>query len=172
MHSTARRVLASTALAAGLLPVALAGPAHAETTTVHEKGLLIECTGTWRQQPVHVSVYENRTYVNELVVAIGAEDQEVLLVENPEERMVTRGEVHESGLLGGRKFALAGPVVRDGDVVEVHEEFVDDGQHVVVDGVHKPLAADLELTWRKRDAVLDCSNAFRFDLDVSRTPVQ
>lgn len=171
MRSSTRRALATLAIA-GTLPLSTATAAHAETTTVHEKGLLIECTGTWEDQPVHVSVYENRAYVNELVIAIGDEDDEVFLVENPEDRMVTRGEVHESGRLDGRKFALAGPVVRDGDVVEVHEEFVDDGQQVVVDGVHKPLAADLELTWRKRDAVLDCSNAFRFDLQVSRTPVE
>lgn len=146
-------------------------PTEPTSETVQEKGLLIECAGTWRDQPVHLSVYENRTYAHELLIAIGAEDQEVFLVENPEQRMVRRGEVHESGRLDGRRFALAGTVVRDGEVVEVHEEFEDDGKTVTVDGVHKPLAADLVLTWKKQNAELDCDNAFRYDLTVTKTPI-
>ncbi len=170
MRSTT--ALATLAIATGLPLTTTAAPAHAETSTHREKGVLVECAGTWRTRPVTVSVYENRTYGNEVLVAIGAEDQEAFWISQPEGRLVRRGEMQQGGELSGRKVVLAGTVVRDGDPVEVHDEFDDAGQHVVVDGVHKPLAADLVLTWRKRNAVLDCSSAFRFDLTVTKTDIE
>lgn len=170
MRSTT--ALATLAIATGLPLAAAAAQAHAETTSEREKGVLVECAGTWRTRPVTVSVYEHRTYGNEVLVAIGAEDQEDFWISQPDGRLVRRGELQQEGTLGGRKVVLAGTVVRDGDPVEVHDEFDDAGQHVVVDGVHKPLAADLVLTWRKRNAVLDCSNAFRFDLTVTKTDIE
>ena len=72
MRSTT--ALATLAIATGLPLAAAAAPAHAETTTEREKGVLVECAGTWRTRPVTVSVYEHRTYGNEVLVAIGAED--------------------------------------------------------------------------------------------------
>lgn len=146
-------------------------PTEPTSETTQEKGVLIECAGTWRDQPVTVSVYENRTYGNELLVAVGAEDAESFWITNPEGRMVRRGELQQEGRMDGRRVVLAGQVVRDGEPVEVHEEREDAGQHIVVDGVHKPLAADLVLTWKKRNADLDCDNAFRYDLTVTKTPI-
>lgn len=146
-------------------------PTEPTSETTQEKGVLIECAGTWRDQPVTVSVYENRTYGNELLVAVGAEDAESFWITNPGGRMVRRGELQQEGRMDGRRVVLAGQVVRDGEPVEVHEEREDAGQHIVVDGVHKPLAADLVLTWKKRNADLDCDNAFRYDLTVTKTPI-
>lgn len=174
MRTTTRHALAiaSTLTTLGGLALATATAAHAETTTTTEKGVLVECTGTWRDRPVVVSVYENRTYGNEVLVAVGAEDQEAFSVTHPDGRLVRRGAIQQEGRLDGRRFALAGPVARDGDPVEVHEEFEDDNMVITVDGVHKPLAADLVLTWRKRNAVLECSNAFRYDLVVTKTDIE
>lgn len=146
-------------------------PTEPSSETTQEKGVLIECAGSWKGQPVFVSVYENRSFGNELVVAVGAEDQESFWIINPEGRMVRRGEIQQEGRMDGKRVVLAGTVVRDGEVVTVHEEREDAGQHIVVDGVHKPLAADLVLTWKKRNAVLDCENAFRYDLTVTTTPI-
>ena len=148
-----------------------AQPTEPTSETTQEKGVLIECAGTWKGQPAMVSVYENRTYGNELVVAVGAEDSESFWITHPEGRMVRRGEVQQEGRMDGKRVVLAGRVVRDGEPVEVHEEREDAGQHIVVDGVHKPLAADLVLTWKKRNAELDCDNAFRYDLTVTKTPI-
>ena len=139
--------------------------------TTQEKGVLLECAGSWKDQPVFVSVYENRTFGNELVVAVGAEDQESFWITNPEGRMVRRGEIQQEGRMDGKLVVLAGRVTRDGEPVEVHEEREDAGQHIVVDGIHKPLDADLVLTWKKRNADLDCDNAFRYDLTVTKTPI-
>lgn len=146
-------------------------PTEPTSETTQEKGVLIECAGTWKGLPATVSVYENRTYGNELVVAIGAEDSESFWITHPEGRMVRRGEVQQEGRMDGKLVVLAGRVVRDGEPVEVHEEREDAGQHIVVDGIHKPLAADLVLTWKKRNADLDCDNAFRYDLTVTKTPI-
>ncbi|MGV3563026.1 MAG: hypothetical protein ACO1ON_07055 [Nocardioides sp.] len=146
-------------------------PTEPTSETTQEKGVLIECAGTWKGQPAMVSVYENRTYGNELVVAVGAEDAESFWITDPEGRMVRRGELQQEGRMDGKRVVLAGRVVRDGEPVEVHEEREDAGQHIVVDGVHKPLAADLVLTWKKRNADLDCDNAFRYDLTVTKTPI-
>jgi hypothetical protein len=146
-------------------------PTEPTSETTQEKGVLIECAGTWKGQPAMVSVYENRTYGNELVVAVGAEDSESFWITYPEGRMVRRGEIQQEGRMEGKRVVLAGRVVRDGEPVEVHEEREDAGQHIVVDGVHEPLAADLVLTWKKRNADLDCDNAFRYDLTVTKTPI-
>lgn len=179
MRRTTRHALATLAIA-GALPMATATATHAqtaaepggaETTTTQEKGVLLECTGTWKDQPVFVSVYENRTFGNELLVAVGAEDSESFWSTHPEGRMVRRGEIQQEGRMDGRLIVLAGQVTRDGEPVEVHEEREDAGQHIVVDGIHKPLDADLVLTWKKRNAALDCDNAFRYDLTVTKTPI-
>jgi len=146
-------------------------PTEPTSETTQEKGVLIECAGTWKGQPAMVSVYENRIYGNELVVAVGAEDSESFWITHPEGRMVRRGEVQQEGRMDGKRVVLAGRVVRDGEPVEVHEEHDDAGQHIVVDGVHMPLSADLVLTWKKRNADLDCDNAFRYDLTVTKTPI-
>lgn len=146
-------------------------PTEPTSETTQEKGALLECAGSWKDQPVFVSVYENRTFGNELVVAVGAEDQESFWITNPEGRMVRRGEIQQEGRMDGRLVVLAGRVTRDGEPVEVHEEREDAGQHIVVDGIHKPLDSDLVLTWKKRNADLDCDNAFRYDLTVTKTPI-
>ncbi len=179
MRRPTRHALATLAIA-GALTMATATATHAqtadepggaETTTTQEKGVLLECTGSWKDQPVLVSVYENRTFGNELVVAVGAEDRESFWITHPEGRMVRRGEIQQEGRMDGKLVVLAGRVTRDGEPVEVHEEREDAGQHIVVDGIHKPLDADLVLTWRKRNADLDCDNAFRYDLTVTTTPI-
>lgn len=164
-----RRVLVGAAV---LGSVALTtAPAHAGTTatTTHERGLVIECAGLWRDQPVAVTVYENHPDLRELVVVVGEEGEEVVKVRTPGHRLVRHRALHERGWLDGRRFDLAGTAVRDGDPVEVHEEREDAGQHIVVDGVHHPVAATLTLTWRHRAATLDCDTAFRYDLQVTRT---
>lgn len=118
-----------------------------------------------------MTVYENRTFGNELVVTVGAEDSESFWIAHPEGRMIRRGEVQQEGRMDGRLVVLAGRVTRDGEPVEVHEEHDAAGQHIVVDGIPKPLDAELLLTWKKRNADLDCDNAFRYDLTVTKTPI-
>lgn len=162
--------------AAVLGTVALATPAGAqddtttgEGSTTRERGLVVECSGTWRDQPVLVTVHEDHPDLRELVLAVGKDDEEVVKVRTPGHRLVRHRGLRETGWLGGRRFDLDGVVVRDGEPVEVHEEHDDAGQHVVVDGVHHPLAATLTLTWRHRATTLGCADAYRYDLTVTRT---
>jgi len=54
----------------------------------------------------------------------------------------------------------------------VHEEYDDAGQHITVDGYHRKLAKDLTLTWRHRTVQLSCDNAFFYDLQVTKEPIQ
>ena len=75
MRSTTRLALATTSLigavaGATLVPAA----ATAALETVHERGIVLDCTGTLKGRPVLVEVYENDAYGNSVSVVIGDPD--------------------------------------------------------------------------------------------------
>ncbi len=165
----------STLAAAAVLSTATAGLAAAPddpgpgATTHREVGRLLECTGTWMQRPVLASVYENRGVVNEVSVQVGEGAREVGAARTQERRFIRDGRVRATLDLGERPARLSGTVSRTGVRSTVHEERDDAGQHVVVDGVHRMLDADLALVWRGRGAPLECTG-FAYDLQVTTTP--
>lgn len=172
-------LLTTTLLGAGLLTGSLAAGAAAvtaeptqTTTTTHERGHVLECTGTWRTRPVFASVYENSEFGHEVFVHVGDDGDEVGATRRPTTPMIEDGEVAAWVRLDGRRARLTGTAERFGKRIAVHEEFDDAGQHVVVDGFHKRLAAALTMTWRKKTVPLSCDTAFRYDLTVEKTPVE
>jgi hypothetical protein len=161
-------VLATSALVAA----AAAAPAHAgTTTTTTERGNVIECTGTIGDHPVYASVYENDTYANVIQVLIGDDDHQV-----GNSREVADGFLDHRQVLGslrvGQKLAVvSGSAVRVGKRIPVHEQYDDAGQLITVDGIHRRLRTDLELTWGRKTAPLTCDIAFFYRLGVTKEDV-
>ena len=175
MRTTHALAAALTATAALSTCLGLVTPAHAVaaeegTTTTHEHGHVVECTGTWKGQPVFASLYENNDFGNEVFIHVGEDGDEVGATRNPDGALLVDGEVATGLRLDGKRARLTGTAERFGKKIAVHEEHDDAGYHIVVDGFHKRLDTDLEMTWRGTTVPLDCDSAFFYDLVVEKTP--
>ena len=144
---------------------------QATTTTTHEVGNVIECTGTIRGRAVWASLYENNTVKDVIQVVIGDGDNQVGNSREVTDGFIHEKQVHGSLKVGGKKAVIDGYASRHGKRKPVHEEYDDAGQHITVDGFHKPLATDLTLTWRQRTVQLTCDNAFHYDLQVTKEDI-
>lgn len=163
-----------------LTGLGIAAPATAMTasadqvtasTTTHEVGNVIECTGTIRGRAVWASLYENNTYANVIQVVIGDDEDQVGNSREVAAGFIDHQQVHGSLKVGGKKAVIDGTASRHGKRKPVHEEYDDAGQHITVDGYHRRLDADLTLTWRQRTAPLTCDNAFHYDLQVTKEDI-
>lgn len=158
------------ALAAAATAIAgLGSPATAAPTTetTHERGVVIECGGTYAGQDVFVSVYENNTFANVFQVVVG--DDGLGKSRESEDGFVSGGKVRASLKLDGKKVVVSGTAKRVGPRTPVHEEHDDAGQHIVVDGFHRALRTDLDMTWKGSRIDLDCGEAFFYKLKVTKT---
>ena len=144
---------------------------QATTTTTHEFGNVIECTGTIRGRAVWVSLYENNTVKDVIQVVIGDGADQVGNSREVTDGFIHEKQVHGSLKVGGKKAVIDGYASRHGKRKHIHEEYDDAGQHITVDGFHKPLATDLTLTWRQRTVQLTCDNAFHYDLQVTKEDI-
>lgn len=174
------RTTTRTALAAATL-IGLATPATSATAltftgetsepqTTRERGIVVECAGTWRGEEVHTVVYENDQYTNHIEVIIGdAEDGGVWKSRDTTEDLWSARRVEATLRLDGKRATIAGTARKVGDRIAVHEEHDDAGQHITVDGFHKLLRNDLELTYRRTTVPLECDTAFFYDLQVTKT---
>lgn len=141
-----------------------------EPTTTNEKGILLECAGTWRGNEVYASLYENNTAGNTIQIVIadgdvagGGRDTTTAFKDGRDVRGVLK--------LKGKKAVVEGTARAVGPKTPVHEEHDDAGQHITVDGTHRRLANDLTLTWKGTTVPLDCDNAFVYDLQVTKESV-
>lgn len=165
-----RTPLALAAVATAI--VGLGSPATALTAdapaseTTRERGVVLDCSGTYRGEEVYVSVYENDTYANVFQVVVG-EDGGVS--RESEQGFVEKKQVRATIKLDGRKVLVSGTAKPYGKKISVHEEHDDAGQHIVVDGVHRKLRTDLTMRWKGRTVDLTCGDAFRYDLEVTKT---
>jgi hypothetical protein len=168
LTSGALAVLATSAL----IGAGAAAPASAGTAaTTTERGNVIECTGTIDDRSVYVSVYENDTYANVIQVLIGDDDHQVGSSREVADGFLDHGQVLGSLRVGKRKAVVSGSAVRVGKRIAVHEQYDDAGQLITVDGIHRRLRSDLELTWGRRTAPLSCDNAFFYRLRVTKEDV-
>lgn len=143
---------------------------HAESTTTKEKGVALTCAGEWRDKHVYAEVYENSLHGNHVQVVI---DDGVLAASRwQDERMVTGKRVGVQVRLGGKPAVVKGLARLDGTRTPVHEVLEDAGQTIESTGVQHGLQTDVSFVWRGRTAHLDCSDAFRYRLTVTRTPIQ
>jgi hypothetical protein len=141
--------------------------AASEPTTTHEFGIVLECSGAWKGKDVYASLYENNTAGNFIQVVIG--DGDVAGNTRKVARSFKEGrEVHGALTLNGKRAVVDGTATLVGKLVAVHEEHDDAGQHITIDGTHRRLATDLDLTWKGTTAPLDCGDSFAYDLQVTR----
>lgn len=162
--------IVTAALVAG---TALAGPANAQdTTTTHERGNVIECTGTIKGKPIYASLYENDVYANVIQVVIGDGDGQVGNSKEVADGFIEDKQVYGALKVGGKRAVIEGHASRHGKRIAVHDEFDDAGQHIVVDGFHRRLATDLTMRWRHRTVPLSCGTAFHYDLTTTRTDIE
>ncbi|NHC24370.1 hypothetical protein G6553_14465 [Nocardioides sp. IC4_145] len=166
-----RTPLALAAVATAI--VGLGSPATALTAdtptseTSRERGVVIECGGTYRSDDLYVSVYENNLYANVFQVVVG--DDGLGNLRESAKGFVEKKQVRATLELDGRKVLVSGTAKPYGKKVAVHEEHDDAGQHIVVDGVHRQLRTDLTMRWKGRTVDLTCADAFRYDLRVTKT---
>ena len=144
---------------------------QATTTTTHEVGNVIECTGTIRGRAVWASLYENNTVKDVIQVVIGDGDNQVGNSREVTDGFIHEKQVHGSLKVGGKRAVIDGYASRHGKRIAVHEQYDDAGQHITVDGYHRKLATDLTLTWRHRTKQLTCDNAFFYNLTVTKEDV-
>ncbi len=138
-----------------------------EPITTTEKGIVLDCSGTWKGEHVYASLYENSSAGNTMQVVIA--DGDVAGGGRETTRAFKDGrDVRGVMKLNGKRAVIEGTAKVVGKKVAVHEEHDDAGQHIVVDGTHRRLASDLEFTWKGRTVPLDCSESFVYDLRVSR----
>ena len=143
-----------------------------DTTTTRERGNLLECTGTHHGRPVYASLYENSRYGNTIQILVGDDDHQVGGSRDGKPAFVDGRNVRGTLQIGGSRAVVEGVAHKVGKRIAVHEVHDDAGQHIIVNGYHRRLANDLTLTWKGRTVPLDCDNAFAYDLQVTKSPIE
>lgn len=150
--------------------IGLAGAASAaEPTTSHERGNVLECSGTFQGKHVFASLYENSLAGNQIQVAVddGAMAQAGRWVDDA---FIDGRQVRGAIKLDGRRAVITGTAKAVGKKRTVHEVQDDGGELITIDGTHRRLATDLTMTWKGRSLPLDCDDSFAYALTVTREP--
>ena len=145
------------------------GAAQAEEpTTTRERGIVIECSSTIRGQEVWTSVYENSAFTHAVQVVVG---EDLGAIRETRKAFRTGRDVRASVKVGGERAVIRGTARGVKHTSPVHEVYDDAGYLITVDGTHRELVTDLDLTWRGRTVPLTCGEAFVYNLQVTKEPV-
>jgi hypothetical protein len=148
-----------------------AAPAHAtETTTEHQRGIVLECTGHSRGHTASVTLYENDLHGNVVTVRLD-DDPRRSGSREPARDFWADGRIATGVQVAGHRARVVGTAHRVGPRRAVHEVNDDAGNHIVSDGFHRRLAHDLSLRYAGRTTALTCSPAFFYSLEVATTPI-
>lgn len=147
-------------------------PDPSATGTTHERGALIECTGTVGSRPVRANLYQNTTFGNflEVLVADGTSDEAGRSVQ-ADKPFLDGKRVTAVTTVAGKRLTVTGTARRTRAVERVHEVEEDAGLRIVSTGTHRMLAPRLTVTYGAESGRLTCDNAFRYRLEVTRTPI-
>ena len=167
----------SAGLATALVATALTGlgflspAAAAEPVTSHERGVVLECTGSRHGLDAYVSLYENDLHGN--VVQVILDDDPELAAHRAPDDILSAGEIRTGVRIGEHRARIRGTARRVpiAQRTPVHEEMDDAGQHLVVDGFHRALVDDLVLRYDGTRVPLTCEPAFAYRLTITRTDV-
>lgn len=156
--------------------VGLGGAANAHvpdpsaTSTSHERGALIECTGTAGSTPVRANLYQNKTFGNflEVLVNDGTPDEagRSLQAGRP---FLKGSKVRASAKVAGKRLVITGTAPRTGTVKRIHDVYDDAGMRIVSTGTHRMLAPRLSVSFGAETGSLSCDNAFLYRLKVVKT---
>lgn len=178
MRSTSL-ITGALAVAATTVPLGIGGVAHAEgpTITTHERGIVVECTGTIRGAAVVASLYENRTHgdeqrrVDEIQVLIGDDADQVGGNRRDRDGFREGRRLRGSMKVDGDRAVVAGTGRRSGEVRRVHDVYDDAGYRITTTGQQHLLDTELTLTWRRHTVPLECATAFRYVLTATKVPI-
>jgi hypothetical protein len=148
-------------------------PGQPAEGTTHERGTLIECTGTVGDTPVRANIYQNRTYGNflELLVHDGTKQEAGASLEK-RKPFVTGTKVRAAGKVGGHRLRITGTAKPTGEVKRIREVIPNDGgMRIVTTGTHRLLAPVLTASYDGETGTLTCDNAFHFRLKVTKTSI-
>jgi hypothetical protein len=142
--------------------------------TSHERGTLIECTGSAGDVPVRVNIYQNKTYGNylELLVHDGDRGKEAGASLEKRKPFVAGTKVRAAGKVGGHRMTVTGTAKPTGETKRVHEVIPNDaGMRIESTGTHRLLDPVLTVSYDGETGTLTCDNAFRFKLKVTKTSI-
>jgi hypothetical protein len=173
--TNSRRTSALVLTIAGLAAATLATtPADAAdrvpnaSTTEHQRGVVLECTGANRMHSAYVDLYENDKHGNFLQVVL--DENPKLAASRAPADIWTAGEVRTRIMIGHKRARIVGAAPKVGRRHHVHEENADAGNLIVSDGFHRRLKDDLVLKYDGHRIALSCAPAFLYSLDVTTTP--
>ena len=171
MRSTTLALAATALIGLGTTTVpASASPApEATASTVKERGIVLECTGSAGGLDAYVNVYENTPYDNYFQVILN-EDPQLAGSGEPAD-IWSKGKIRAALRIDGHRALVTGTARKVGALIPVHEEYDDAGQRIVADGIHKRLRDRLVLRYDGTVMPLDCDPAFFYKLDVTKTDI-
>src|SRR3954453_7963223 len=101
----------------------------------HERGALLECTGTAGTIPVRANLYQNKTYGNYLEVLVhDGTAEEAGASRESATPYIAQGKVRAAARIDGKKMVITGTVKPTGEVKKVKEVVEDAGLRIVSTG--------------------------------------
>lgn len=165
------------AAAAVVVPVAPASAAGTSTTT-HERGYAMTCTGERAGTSAFVELYTNNTVTVPAVIVLEGPNGTVVSTDDTAPARITKGKVRaDADLMDLETKAPAGEARvkgtyrATGEPTAVHDVFDDAGELIEVTGTNQALSTKLKLKVGRTTYPLTCDPAFRFDLTVTKTPI-
>ncbi|MDZ5623657.1 hypothetical protein SFC88_22715 [Nocardioides sp. HM23] len=141
---------------------------QSKASTVSERGIVLEGTGTWRGQPVAVFVYENRKHGNSLQMVIGDPDgKHAIGAGEGRDPYVIDGVLNVGLEVDGDLAVVKGSVTESGDPRPATES-APDGELNTTTGTHTPLLVQATFEYRGETVDLSFSKSFEYDLESTR----
>jgi hypothetical protein len=138
------------------------------STTEHQRGVVLECTGSNRAHSAYVDLYENDKHGNYLQVVLDGNPK--LAASRQPADIWRAGEVSTGIKIRHQRARIVGTAPKVGRRHHVHAENDDAGNLIVSDGFHRRLRDDLVLRYDGHRIELTCAPAFFYSLDVTTTP--
>ncbi|KAA1428737.1 hypothetical protein [Nocardioides antri] len=138
-------------------------------TTVRERGIVLEGTGTWRGQPVQVFVYENNKYGNSLQIVVGDPDgKHAIGAGQGRDAYVIDGVLNVGLDVAGHLAVVKGSVTETRHSKRVTEPSPD-GELIKSTGTRTRLLVDATFKYRGKTVDLRFPKAFEYDLESKRS---
>ena len=158
-------------------------PVTSPATPVREQGYAMSCSGVRGDgNRVVVELYTNSTVVvpaSVVVVKAGEDGDPILLTSDAAQAPTIKDQAVSADvpLVDAATRAAAGTAeVRGtfqptGNVRQVDDDFTDAGERIRTKGTNEALTTDVRVQIGQERVNLQCSEAFQFDLQVTKTPI-
>jgi len=181
--SNFRAAVAVAALAISAAGIGIAGAANAEEparasssavsaesvpTVDHQRGVVLEGTGSSGGLDVMVTVYDNSLYGSSVQVVLGDPDDDRIGYAEQGTPYVVDGQLNAGVEIEGRVVTLSGAVVETGRPEKLREPLQDGGEQIITRGTHTQLVTDVHLSVGDTVVPVTFAPAFAYDLEVRK----